>query len=138
MKKLDYIPNDLVSLKDYERYANKMMDLNSLSYVNSGAGDEITYKKNEEAFNKIYLEVNTLEDLSGSNTKIELFGEIYDSPIFLAPVAYQKLVEDDGEIATANAANAMNSCMVVSSFSSCTLEEISLSTNSPLWFQIYI
>lgn len=138
MKKLDYIPNDLVSLKDYERYANKMMDLNSLSYVNSGAGDEITYKKNEEAFNKIYLEVNTLEDLSGSNTKIELFGEIYDSPIFLAPVAYQKLVEDDGEIATANAANAMNSCMVVSSFSSCTLEEISLSTNSPLWFQLYI
>ena len=46
-EKLDYIPNDLVSLKDYERYAKERMDLNSIAYVCSGAGDEITYKRNE-------------------------------------------------------------------------------------------
>lgn len=137
-KKLNYIPNDLVSLKDYERYAKEMMDLNSLSYVNSGAGDEITFKKNEEAFQEIYLETNTLEDLSGANTKIELFGQTYQSPIFLAPVAYQKLVDDNGEIATVQGANAMNCCMCISSFSSCTLEDISKSANVPLWFQLYI
>lgn len=28
-EKLDFIPNDLVSLKDYERYAKERMDLNS-------------------------------------------------------------------------------------------------------------
>lgn len=137
-EKLDFIPNEIVSLKDYERYAKERMDLNSLAYVCSGAGDEITFRRNEEAFGEIFLETNTLEDLSGANTKIELFGQIYESPIFLAPVAYQKLVDIDGEISTAKACNAMNSCMCVSSFSSCTLEDISSYTNSPLWFQLYI
>ena len=137
-EKLDFIPNDIVSLKDYERYAKKIMDSNSLAYVCSGAGDEITFRRNEEAFSNIFLETNTLEDLKGANTKIELFGQIYESPIFLAPVAYQKLVDANGEIATAQAANAMNTCMCVSSFSSCTLEDISANTNSPLWFQLYI
>lgn len=137
-EKLTFIPNDLVSLKDYERYAKERMSINSLAYVCSGAGDEITFKRNEEAFQEIYLEANTLEDLSEANTKIELFGQTYDSPIILAPVAYQKLVDINGEIATAQAANVTNTCMCVSSFSSCTLEEISESTNSPLWFQLYI
>ena len=72
-EKLDFIPNDLVSLKDYERYAKERMDLNSIAYVCSGAGDEITYKRNEKAFENIYLETATLEDLKGANTKIELF-----------------------------------------------------------------
>ncbi len=137
-EKLDFIPNDLVSLKDYERYAKERMDLNSLAYVCSGAGDEITYKRNEKAFENLFLETNTLEDLKGANTKIELFGQSYESPIFLAPVAYQKLVDVNGEIATAQAANVMNSCMCVSSFSSSTLENITSNTNSPLWFQLYI
>ena len=137
-EKLTYIPNDLVSLKDYERYAKKIMDLNSLAYVCSGAGDEVTYRKNEESFQEIYLKANTLEDLSGANTKIELFGQTYENPIFLAPVAYQKLVDINGEIATAQASNAMNCCMCVSSFSSSTLEDISSVSSSPLWFQLYI
>ena len=137
-EKLTYIPNDLVSLKDYERYAKERMDLNSIAYVCSGAGDEVTYRKNEESFQEIYLKANTLEDLSGANTKIELFGQTYENPIFLAPVAYQKLVDINGEIATAQASNAMNCCMCVSSFSSSTLEDISSVSSSPLWFQLYI
>ena len=136
--KLDFIPNDLVSLKDYEIYAKERMDLNSIAYVYSGAGDEITYKRNEKAFENIFLETATLEDLKGANTKIELFGQSYENPIFLAPVAYQKLVDERGEIATVQGANAMNSCMCVSSFSSCTLEDITSYSNSPLWFQLYI
>lgn len=137
-EKLTYIPNDLVSLKDYERYAKERMDSNSIAYVCSGAGDEVTYRKNEESFQEIYLKANTLEDLSGANTKIELFGQTYENPIFLAPVAYQKLVDINGEIATAQASNAMNCCMCVSSFSSSTLEDISSVSSSPLWFQLYI
>ena len=137
-EKLSFIPNDLVSLKDYEKYAKEMMDSNSLAYVCSGAEDEITYKRNEEAFKNIFLETATLEDLKGANTKIELFGQEYETPIFVAPVAYQKLVDISGEVSTVLGANAMNISMCISSLSSSTLEEISSYANSPLWFQLYI
>ena len=137
-EKLSFIPNDLVSLKDYEKYAKEMMDSDSLAYICSGAEDEITYKRNEEAFKNIFLETATLEDLKGANTKIELFGQEYETPIFVAPVAYQKLVDVSGEVSTVLGANAMNISMCVSSFSSSTLEEISSYATSPLWFQLYI
>lgn len=137
-EKLSFIPNDLVSLKDYERYAKEMMNSNSLAYICSGAEDEITYKRNEEAFKNIYLETSPLEDLKGANTKIELFGQTYKTPIFVAPVAYQKLVDESGEISTVLGANAVNISMCVSSFSSTTLEDISFYANNPLWFQLYI
>ena len=138
MEKLSFIPNDLVSLKDYERYAKQRLNLNAFAYVCGAAADEITYKRNEKAFENIFLETATLEDLKGANTKITLFGQTYETPIFLAPVAYQKLTDVNGEIATVQASDAMNCCMCVSSFSSCTLEDISANTNSPLWFQLYI
>ena len=86
-EKLSFIPNDLVSLKDYEKYAKEMMDSDSLAYICSGAEDEITYKRNEEAFKNIFLETATLEDLKGANTKIELFGQEYEPPSAVAPVA---------------------------------------------------
>ena len=63
-EKLTFIPNDLVSLKDYERYAKERMDLNSIAYICSGAGDEITYKKNEKAFENIFLERLKSEDIT--------------------------------------------------------------------------
>lgn len=137
-EKLTYIPNDLVSLKDYERYAKERLDLNSLAYIDSGAGDEITYKRNESAFRDIFLKTKTLEEFENANTNIELFGQTYSAPIFIAPVAYQKLVDVNGENSTAQGADAMNVCMCVSSFSSTKLEDISKNSNSPLWFQLYI
>jgi len=135
---LDYIPNDIVALEDYERYAKKIMDKNSLSYVTSGAADEITMRKNCQDFNQIFLEGKPLENLKGAHTKISLFNKEYDSPIMLAPVAYQKLVDSVGEINTIRAANALNSCMIVSSFASSTIEEISQNATAPLWFQLYM
>ncbi|WP_419673497.1 alpha-hydroxy-acid oxidizing protein [Aliarcobacter butzleri] len=64
-----------------------------------------------------------MEDLS-HKYKYTIIWKNYETPIFIAPVAYQKLVDIDGEIATAQAANAMNSCMIVSSFSSSTFDDI--------------
>ena len=137
-KQLDYIPNDIVALEDYEKYAKEIMDENSMSYICSGAGDEITMNKNSDDFQKIFLTGRPLEDLKDANTKIILFHKEYDSPIMLAPVAYQKLVDCEGEINTIRAANAFNKCMIVSSFASSSIEEISQNATAPLWFQLYM
>jgi 4-hydroxymandelate oxidase len=136
--KLDFIPNEIVCVDDYENFAKTRVDTNTWAYISSASADEITYKANKKAFDKISLLSRTLEDVKGGNTKLNLFGHEYAHPIFLAPVAYQKLVHPDGEIASAQAANAMEACMLVSGFSSTSLEDISDYTNSPLWFQLYM
>ena len=64
----------------------------------------------------------------------------------LAPVAYQRLAHPEGELATARAAMAMQTGMIVSTLSSCTLEDImaaakaaanELGRSAPMWFQLY-
>ena len=135
--KLEFIPQELVSLKDYEEFAKSRVDDNAWAYISGFAADEITAKTNKKAFENISLLGRSLEDVKGGNTKLNLFGQEFDNPIILAPVAFQKLAHDLGEIATAQASKAMGSCMVVSGFSSSTLEEISNYADN-LWFQLYM
>jgi 4-hydroxymandelate oxidase len=135
--KLDFIPKELVSLKDYEIFAKTRVNDNAWAYISGFAADEITANKNKKSFENISLLGRSLEDVKGGNTKLNLFGQEFDNPIILAPVAYQKLAHDLGEIATAQASKVMGSCMVVSGFSSTSIEEISHYADN-LWFQLYM
>ena len=39
-----------------------------------------------------------LADLKGGHTAVDLFGQRFDYPIMLAPVAFQKLAHPDGDL----------------------------------------
>lgn len=132
------IPADIVALSDYESHAHEHMTANAWAYMAGGAADELTLRDNCAAFSRLKLRNRVLADLRGGHTQLELFGQRFDSPIFLAPVAYQKLVHPDGEIATVLAASAARNGMVLSTQSSTLLEEVARQAQTPLWFQLYI
>jgi 4-hydroxymandelate oxidase len=67
-----------------------------------------------------------------------LLGLDLPHPILLAPVAYQKLLHREGEIAAARGASATESVFVVSSSSNVAVEDIAKIATSPLWFQLYV
>ena len=128
----------IINLFDYEALARRRLSQLALDYVSSGAGDEITLRRNRECFDEIRLHPRALVDVSKIDTSLELFGERLDYPILLAPCAYQKLVHPEGEIATARGAAAARTPFVVSTFATVALEEISRSTAASLWFQLYV
>ncbi len=136
-EKLKYIPKNVVCVEDYESLAKTRVDENAWIYLHSGAGDEISLKNNKKSYEKISLLGSTLEDFKDANTKLTLFNQEYNSPIFASPIAYQKLFFPNGEISTAQACYAMDKCMVVSGFSSTSLEEIREYSDN-LWFQLYM
>lgn len=84
------------------------------------------------------LRGRVLRDLSGGDTRVALFGHVYDYPILLAPVAFQKLFHPDGERATMLAASAMRAGMVVSTQASVGLEVLAREAAVAPWFQLYI
>jgi 4-hydroxymandelate oxidase len=67
----------------------------------------------------------------------ELFGEKLYAPILLGPVADQSRYHPEGEVATARGASAAKTVMVVSSRSSCPLEQIVAQAKGTLWYQVY-
>jgi 4-hydroxymandelate oxidase len=132
------IPPEIVAVSDYEPLARARLDDNAWAYFSGGTADEITLRANRDAFDRLRLTTRVLGDFSGtSGTQRTLFGQTFDYPILLAPVAYHRLTHDDGELATALGAAAARTGFIVSAHSSVSLEEIARAAQTPLWFQLY-
>lgn len=127
-----------ITLDDFEAIARERLSLMAYEYVAGGAADGSTLRWNREAFEQIRLRPRILADVATIDTRVSLFGEELASPILLAPVAYQRLCHDEGELAAARGASAAGSLYVVSTASNTAIEEIAAATTSPLWLQLYI
>ncbi len=127
-----------VCLADYERLAEKRLNANAWAYFSGGAADEITVRWNRERFDDLALLPRVLCGGTGGNTRLTLFGRSYVHPIFIAPIAYQKLADEGGETATAAAAAAQDTCMVLSTQASATLEDAARAGATCRWFQLYL
>lgn len=132
------IPAQIACVDDYLPFARERIDPAAWAYLDGAAADGFTARDNVAAFARIRLRNRVLADLAGGHARVELFGDTYDFPILLAPVAHQKLAHPDGELATALGASAMRAGMVASTESNATIEEIARVAQSPLWFQLYV
>lgn len=126
-----------VCLADYEDLAGRQMDAASWAYVSGGAGDELTRRWNEESYQRLALIPRVLNG-GGGHTRLSLLGREFAHPIFVAPIAHQKLAHPDGEAATAKAATAMDAGMVLSTLSSMAMEDVAKAGAACCWFQLYM
>lgn len=138
LPKLQQIPADIVSPADYEALARERLSPMAFAFLSGGAADEITLRNNISAFQRLALRARVLRDLSGGSRSLRLFGQTFESPILLAPVAYHTLFHPDGERATALAASATRTGMIVSTQAGLGIEDIARDATAPLWFQLYI
>ena len=125
-----------VNIFDYERLAQRRMDPGTWAYFAGGSNGEVTLRANRRAFECIQLRPRVLIDVSTIDMKTSILGIPVKMPILLAPVGFQGLAHPEGECAAARALGPTGSLMVVSTFSSRTLEEIAQAATGPLWFQL--
>src|ERR1700740_308183 len=112
------IPADIRSLADYERHAASRVPEASWQHLQEGRWQGLTLGVDRMAYDRIELLPRRLADLRGGSTAIQLFGEYHATPILLAPLAYQKLAHEEGELATVRAATALGITMILSTLSS--------------------
>ena len=59
-------------------------------------------------------------------------------PVIVAPTAFHKLAHPDGEVATARAAGAAGTLMILSTLSTTSIEDVMAAATGPVWFQLYV
>lgn len=118
------IPAGVVTLADHEACFQTRLDANARVYFSGGAADEHTLRSNVSAWQRLLQQPRVLRDLSGGHTRLSLLGRTQAHPIFLAPVAYQRMAHPDGELASACVASAQQAGLVLSSQSSTLLETV--------------
>jgi 4-hydroxymandelate oxidase len=106
-------------------------------YYRGGAADELTMKRNCQAFAEISIWPRMLVDISKRDMSLSLAGQEIDMPIVIAPTAFQALAHSQGELATAAAAKKLNTIMTLSTLSNHDIEEVAKAGNH-LWYQLYV
>jgi (S)-2-hydroxy-acid oxidase len=128
-----------VCVEDYESEARERLDRNAWAYYSSGATTQHTLRDNVNAFSRYMIRPVVLRDVSKINMKTTILGEQIDFPIGISPTAMQCLAHHDGEKATAKASAKLKTCMILSSWSTTSMEEVASANGSNLrWFQLYI
>jgi 4-hydroxymandelate oxidase len=127
-----------LNLFELEDAAKARLPAMAYSYFASGAWDEVTLRENRAAFNRIRIHYRVLVDVSQRSLSTSLLGDEISLPILIAPTAFHRLAHPEGELATARAAGAAGTIMVLSSLSNTRLEEVAAASGGPLWFQLYI
>jgi 4-hydroxymandelate oxidase len=128
-----------INLHEYEALAPQHLSKMALDYYASGAGDEVTLRRNRGAWKAYMLRPRALVDVSQRDLSTRVLGQAIRMPILIAPMAFQCLAHPEGEVATARAAADMGTIVVLSTLSTKSLEEVAQAQKEPLrWFQLYV
>lgn len=137
------IPADIVAVNDYVPYAKTSMSPQAWAYFHGGVGDELLLRRNIQAAQNYQIWPRVLTDMSAAHTRFSLssglsgIAQEYAFPIFLAPVAYQRMAHPDGELASALAAAAMQTPFIISMQASVDLATLAQQAPGPQWLQWY-
>jgi len=134
--------NAIVNLHDHERAAQAALGEAAWAYFSGGAGDEVTLRRNTNAWQAWGLAPRVLRDLRGGHTRCQLLGREWPLPLLVAPMAYLRWAHPEGEAGMALAAAAQGCGLVLSHQTSTPLQDVARlvvgeAERGPLWFQLY-
>jgi isopentenyl diphosphate isomerase/L-lactate dehydrogenase-like FMN-dependent dehydrogenase len=128
----------LINVSDYERAAAERLEPGVLGYFAGGAGDELTLRENVAAWRGWRLRPRALAGIGDWDASAEILGGRVAAPILVAPVAYQGLVDAEGEAAMARAAAAAGTVMCVSTLATMGPRQVAeAAPGGRRWFQLY-
>jgi 4-hydroxymandelate oxidase len=127
-----------VNVFDLEAIAREKLSRDALDYYAGGAHDEVTLRDNRAAFERVSLAYRVLVDVSRRDLATTVLGQPVSMPILVAPTAFHRLATPEGERATARAAGAAGTVMILSTLSTTPIEEVVAAASGPVWFQLYV
>jgi isopentenyl diphosphate isomerase/L-lactate dehydrogenase-like FMN-dependent dehydrogenase len=130
-------PKDALDVMDFEEAAHRKVQPGHWAYMASGVDDDLTLRANREGYRHIQLRPRRLGDATKVDMRTDLFGTMYDSPIFTCPTGGERSFHTDGELAVARATKARGTLQVLSTATSFGVEDVNSAHGRPVWYQLY-
>jgi L-lactate dehydrogenase (cytochrome) len=130
--------NRCFNVMDFRRLAKRRLPAPVFHYIDGGADDEWTMRRNTEAFNDYELLPAHLSDVSSIDTQSTLFGKPIDWPVMISPTGASKLFHAEGEPAVARAAENFGMPYSLSTVGTSSIEAIGGIGDGPKVYQIYV
>jgi lactate 2-monooxygenase len=134
------LPKLPVNYAELEARASLAMPPWVHSYVAGGCGDELTQRRNVDAFGHWGMVPRMLRDCSQRDLSIRLFDMTLPTPLFMSPIGVAGICTQDfhGDLAAARASVATGVPLMLSTLSNDPLETVAeVLGNTPAFFQLY-
>ena len=122
---------------DFRRLAKRRLPKPIFDYIDGGADDESTYRRNTDAFETCDLVPSVLRGVGEIDMSVTVMGQKLAMPVYCSPTALQRLFHHQGERAVAAAAGKYGTMFGVSSLGTVSLEEARRISSGPQVYQFY-
>jgi L-lactate dehydrogenase (cytochrome) len=128
---------DCYNFHDFRALAKQRLPGPIFNYIDGGADDEVTLRRNTESFERCDLVPDVLRGVSAVDMSVTVMGQKLAVPFYCSPTALQRLFHHDGERAVAAAAAKYGTMFGVSSLGTVSLEEARRVSSAPQVYQFY-
>ena len=129
----------VANVDDLRSVAQRRLPAGVFDYIDGGAEDEITMKRNVDAYKETGFKPRVLRNMGSINPSTSLFGRPLTFPLILAPTGFTRIAQSEGELAVIRAASRIGIPFTLSTMATRSIEECAAvaGENSRLWFQVY-
>ncbi|MEJ1087176.1 alpha-hydroxy acid oxidase [Microbacterium sp. Mu-80] len=128
-----------LSVKDLARIARRTTPRSVFDYVHGAAEDELSLTRARRAFAGVEFEPRVLHDVAEVDTSTTILGRPAAFPLIMAPTGFTRMMQHEGEIAVARAAERAGVPYTLSTMGTTSptelQQEVPGGTN---WFQLYL
>ncbi len=125
------------SVEDLRRIAKRRLPGGVFDYIDGGAEDELTLRRNVEAYRRVELRPRVLVDVSKVDAQATVLGRPLPIPLILSPTGFTRIADPQGELAVARAAERAQLPYTLSTLSTRSIEEVAAVSAGRKWFQVY-
>jgi L-lactate dehydrogenase (cytochrome) len=128
---------DCHNFHDFRRLAKRRLPGPIFDYIDGGADDEVSLRRNTASFEECDLVPSVLRGVEKVDMSVTIMGQKLATPFYCSPTALQRLFHHDGERAVAAAAAKYGTMFGVSSLGTVSLEELRKAHDTPQVYQFY-
>ncbi len=125
-------------LERHEAAARQRLDPAVAGFIAAGSFDEVTVGEARAAWERRRFRPRVLVDVASVDVATTVLGTPVASPVLVAPTAWHRLVDPEGELATRRATAAAGSLLVLSTRTSTPIAAVAEAACGPWWFQSYV
>ena len=129
--------DQVLNVAEFEALAQAKLPPAHFGYIATGADDDRTVFLNHEAYSHIEIRARRFVDVSKLDTRCSVMGSPWKQPFYFSAVSSMRAFHPEAEIAVARAAASRGIQMMLSTGSSCAVEEVIAARAAPTWQQLY-
>ncbi|QLL23017.1 alpha-hydroxy-acid oxidizing protein [Actinobacteria bacterium IMCC25003] len=124
---------------DLRDIAKKRTPKGPFDYTDGSAESEVSLERARQAFRDLEFIPSILKDVSTADLTRTALGETFSMPLGIAPTGFTRMMQTEGEIAGARAAEKFGIPFTLSTLGTTTIEDVVASApGGRNWFQLYM